>query len=459
MINVLVYCLIALVFLAEWLVTLGAPRIVSWSPEIISAFAMVVVAIRLGTDRSIVIPQKYIFWFGVMFVLIFAGIVTNTVQSGAVFAGLRTYFRYAPIFLLPIVYHFSDEQIKGQLKFVLIVALLQVPVAVYQYLFRPNLSGDHIVGTVGAPGALSIFLVGTIGMMTAFLVKGKIRLIHYVPIVFLLFIPTAINETTATMLLLPIAFVLPVLLAPTERSRLRLLIPVTLFGALIMTVFISVYNVQYGDRWGGDGGGLGVMLLEGEGLEFLYKGATEENRADGDLSQSEIGRLDSVLMPFKVVSDPVRHWLGNGIGNAATSFNEVFDGDYSEQAAMYGVDFTTAGKLIWEIGIIGLALSFLFLWFVFRDARALSARGDFAGAVALGWGAIIPIVVASMFYRNIVDETVLGYLMWYLSGYVISKRCQQYLGLPEAEEIVPIHSKSRPKMPGVVYRRPGVRPY
>jgi hypothetical protein len=429
--NTLIYTLVGVVMLSEWATALGiGPRALSWAPEIISGFIVVVVALRIAADRSVIIPRKYIILFSIMFVLIAMGIATNTVQSGAVFAGLRTYFRYAPVFLLPMVYYFSDEQIRRQLKFVLALALVQLPIAIYQKLYAANPSGDLVTGTVGGSGPLSIFLICTMAMMTAFLVKGKIRLMFYAPVIVLLFIPTTINETTVTFFLMPLAFVLPVLLTPTSHSRFRQLVPVAAVGALVMVVFVTVYNAQYGDRWHGESGnetGLGYMLSSGEWLSSAYRGANADTTVEeGKDRRSAVGRLDAVILPFKVVSDPVRWMLGNGIGNVSISFNELLQGDYSSEAELYGADFTAVGKLLWEIGVIGLILSFLFFWFVFKDARAVSARDDIPGVIALGWAATIPILAAAMFYTNLVDKTVLGYLMWYLSGYIISKRCQQY---------------------------------
>jgi hypothetical protein len=428
--NLLIYILFVGVFLTQWLVgslDLG-PKILAWSPEIVSAFAVIVVALRVGTDRSIVVPQKYIVLFSIMIVLVLVGIVANTVQSGAVFAGLRKYFRYAPIFLLPIVYSFADAQIKNQLRFFLILALLQVPVAIYQRMtiFQTANTGDVITGTVGGSGILSVFLVCAIAMLTAFLVKRRIGLKFYVPTVAILFIPTAINETVATLLLLPLAFVLPVLLAPRERSRLRMLIPVAGIGVLILAVFVSVYNAEF-RRFGGQDGGLETALIEGRIFKSLYRGATAESRVGEEgKSMHDISRLDSIAMPFLIISDPVKLIIGNGIGNVSASFTRHFEGDYSEEAYLYGADYTTLANLLWEIGIIGVALSFLVVLLVFNDARALAVRQDMSGVVALGWAAIVPVLAAAMFYLDLVDKTVLGYMMWYLSGYVVGKRYQQY---------------------------------
>jgi hypothetical protein len=145
--------------------------------------------------------------FSIMFVLIAMGIATNTVQSGAVFAGLRKYFRCAPAFLSPIVYHFSEEQIRRQLRFLLALALLQLPAAIYQRLTAPILLGISSQEPI-KDRAFFLFYCA-IEMMTAFLVKRKIRLMYFTPAVIRAFISMTINETTATLFLLPLALCCP----------------------------------------------------------------------------------------------------------------------------------------------------------------------------------------------------------------------------------------------------------
>jgi hypothetical protein len=149
-----------------------------------------------------------------------------------------------------MVYYFSDEQIRRQLKVLLTFALLQLPIAIHQKLTAVNPSGDLVTGTTEGSGILSILLICAKAMMTAFLVKRKIRLMFFMLGVILLFIPMTINETTRTLFLLPLAFVLPALFAPSARGKLRQLISIAALGAVVMVVFASIYNMQWGDRWG-----------------------------------------------------------------------------------------------------------------------------------------------------------------------------------------------------------------
>ena len=74
------------------------PRIVSWAPELLSAIITLVVLAYLAKNRVFLIPAKYIVFFSLFLLFLVVGIIANQVQPGAVFSGLRRYFRYAPFF-------------------------------------------------------------------------------------------------------------------------------------------------------------------------------------------------------------------------------------------------------------------------------------------------------------------------------------------------------------------------
>ena len=63
----------------------------------------------------------------------------------------------------------------------------------------------------------------------------------------LLFAPTTINETKATLILLPFAVLAPALITPKRFQPLRRLMPVLAIGLVGGLVFIQTYNsfVQY----------------------------------------------------------------------------------------------------------------------------------------------------------------------------------------------------------------------
>ena len=101
-------------------------------PEVFSLIAVVVILMRGVRYGFTLVAPKYWFVFGLLSVIILCGILTNDVGPGPTLAGMRTYLRAIPLFLLPAVYPFTDKQLQQQLKLILAIALIQIPLTVYQ---------------------------------------------------------------------------------------------------------------------------------------------------------------------------------------------------------------------------------------------------------------------------------------------------------------------------------------
>jgi len=129
--------------------------------------------------RRLDIEIKYILLlvFACLHVLI--GLIINMVPMGTIALGSRTYLKWIPIFLIPVVHCFSSSDIKKILKFLLVLLVIQLPVVLFQRLvmFRHSESGDPITGTLGAgsSGALSVLLVSGIAILMSFYISGKIK--------------------------------------------------------------------------------------------------------------------------------------------------------------------------------------------------------------------------------------------------------------------------------------------
>jgi len=124
--------------------------------------------------------------------------------------GLRLYARVMPFFLVPLVFRFSERQLRTQLGTLLIIALAQVPLAIEQRVQTTrasagfNISGDYTYGTMMVSSIMSIFLICVICVVTAYFLKGRLSKWQFLLLVLLLFLPTTINETKGTLLLLPL---------------------------------------------------------------------------------------------------------------------------------------------------------------------------------------------------------------------------------------------------------------
>ena len=418
--RLLIYLLFISVFFADYLVAEfpQIPRIATWTPDAVAGLMLLLIAIRIASVRTVQLHPKYMVWGAFMLLSILIGVIVNDVQSGSIFYGLRRYARYIPVFLAPVVFRFSDRDLSRQLVIVLALALLQVPFAIYQRLvdFPKSFSGDVVFGTLMDSGILSVFLVSTLAMLTAYYVKENLRFRSYVALAFVLTVPVALNETTAALVLLPIAIVGPFVLSALGGAGFgRRLVPIATVLAILVGGFTIAYNAQFSNRWGGD-----ITNAARGGENYLYRGATEKNRDYGTMDQ--IGRLDSIILPLVVLDDPVQWVVGVGIGNAAPVSTKAFQGEYWKVADRYGIKFTTLGLLMWETGVLGVVLSVILIYMIFSDARALARRDDACGALGLGWAGVMVIVLATLFYKDLINDDACGYLMWLFSGHVIAAR-------------------------------------
>lgn len=417
--NLLLYILVIFLFIIDYVIysTDHVPRVLGLIPEFISGIAMLIVCGNFVKHRMIFMPARYLVFFIFFIAFIVLGIVVNQVQPGAIFAGIRMYFRYAPFFLLPLVYQFSDKEISRFVKVLLVFSLLQLPVAIYQKLviFPTFPTGDVIQGSVLDSGKLAVYLICTISIVLAYYLKERISIYKALLFITILFLPVAITEATASIILLPLAFIVPMIFLSGDKRRVRSLIPVALIGTTFLISFIAIYNLQYSGRWGGD---ILNTILSGKAAESLYRDSTEKSTAE----MKEIGRIDTMILPIKILSKKgVIVLYGTGLGNASDTFSDLLVGEYFWAIDEYGADWTTVSHLLWEIGIIGVLFALTLFFMIFRDAMKLRHNQENSGSISLGWLGVISVIMISMPYTNFLGHNVMGYLIWFFNGYIISK--------------------------------------
>lgn len=414
----LVIALFIVILLVEHVaVKYGGPsgRFLTLLPELISVILIVALLVRLALVRTISLPAKYGIFFAIFFAHLLVGVLANAVQPGVLVAGFRNYLKYLPFFLLPAMYVFSDAQMRRQLYWLLGLAFIQLPFSILQRLetMRANaMTGDWVVGTLNNHSTKMLFLVCVIAVLTAFLIKGRLRPVLYGTLVLLMLIAIAIAETKATLFFLPMAIIIPVLLYHVkgwaERAKKRRqIVAAALMGTLALGVFIPVYDHFQKPRWGY--GLVDFFFMEGRVQGYLAP------QASGS-SSDRVGRIDGVLNATDVLSEePVRWVVGLGMGNVSYSFIQQFSGEYAHYQEAIGGG--AAAPLLFEIGFGGIALLLIFYFMIFRDAMRLSRQDSLAGTVALGWLAVIVILTFALIYNYYTVRNV-SYLFWYFSGYI-----------------------------------------
>ncbi|MGE0114239.1 MAG: hypothetical protein AB7T07_05075 [Steroidobacteraceae bacterium] len=405
----------------EWRILPGS---VSYTVELLGAIALVYVIMAGVRNRFEFVRAAYWVAFGALVMVVVGGVIVNGVGSGPIIAGLRAYMRALPWFFLPMVFRYSEEQLRTQLRLLLAICLVQVPIAIRQRIKTGDnrfgfvaVTGDWTTGTLGDAGILSIFLVCAVCVMVALYERRQLTLLRLILLFLVVLIPTTINETKAMVIFLPLALLTAfAYAAPPQTRNRRLVIGVTLL-ALFGAIFVPVYDALNKDRQYGQS--IGDFLSKPENIKAYLSGGSDIDVG----SAKEAGRIDALLVPLKqLANDPVNLVFGYGIGNASdSSLGQAFSGRY---AATFRPFLQTAfSKFELEIGLLGGALVLGIYWLIFQDCRVVArSSGALHGALAAGWTGVVALMTLATFYTKIEVFPSLGFLFWYFSGVIAAER-------------------------------------
>ncbi|MGH8138269.1 MAG: hypothetical protein ACREVV_08760 [Steroidobacteraceae bacterium] len=417
---------------------LALPGALKFVPEMLSCIVAALVLFEGIRKGFALVATKYWLVFGLATFIIVCGILTNSVGTGPILAGMRYYLRAIPLFLLPAVARFSDEQLRRQLNLLLGIGLLQIPFACYQrYIiwYQGRFSGDDVVGTVMESGVLSIMLICMVLVLTGFFVQKRISRMRYIGLFLLLLLPTMINETKATVILLPIGLITATVVAAPPKKRLRVfgmgVSLLVVFGAILIPVYDFMAQK---DPYKNEQHLTDFFTSQKEIDRYM-----EAKKPAGVGTQTEVRRGDAIRVPLEYLArDPVRLAFGLGIGNAShSSIGENFTGQYFNLFQRFII--TSFSVFLLEIGLLGTVLVFLLYWLVYRDAVVVAKKDpSLTGSIAVGWTGIVAVMTLSTFYVTTHAFSSLSDLYWYFSGIVAARRVQLQLAGARSPAAVPL---------------------
>lgn len=405
------------------------PSLVTFIPEFIGAFTLLYVTAGSGKGLFQLVRPGYWFVLGAIALVMACGIVINGVEAGVIFVGIRNFLRAIPLLLLPAVIAFTEPEIRKQLRLIMFICFMQLPLTLYQKTL-PNVSGDSIYGTFVISSHLSIFLICSACVLTGLYLRRKIGLWQYGLLLVLFLVPTTINETKGTLVLLPLGLVVAFILGAQRGARLKNTVIVAGVLATFGMAFAAIYDytqkdVEYRP-------GIVEFFTEGTAEKYMQKdrGFTTDKK--------EIGRLDAVLTPLEYLKrDPITLAFGLGIGNASVSSLGIeFQGKYGDIFKPYMQH--TAARLLLEIGLFGSGLVLILMFMLFRDAYLVSTSGGLHGAIAVGWMGVVALLTPAMFYKDIMAAAGITFPFWYFSGLIAAHRMRLGLRLwsaPEARRV------------------------
>jgi hypothetical protein len=416
----------------------GLPPLLRLIPEVISVI-LIFCVLPFGIQQKFrLVSPKYWLIFGALAFVIVAGIVTNNDGPGPILAGLRYYLRAIPLFFLPAVFPFTEQQLRGQLKLLLALGLLQVPITCYQrwlVWIAQRWSGDSVSGTLMDSGVLSIFLICSVLVLTGLFLRGRVGKFVFFSLFFILLFPTTINETKVTVIILPIGLLTVFLIGSPPGKRLLVAGWAAVLLAAFGAIFVPIYD--YMDR---------NDPYKREIVDFFSNqkqlDAYMENRhAAGVGAKASAGRVDTIVVPLQYLNhDAVRLAFGLGVGNAThSSLGQSFTGRYYDLFQRFV--YTSTAVFMLEIGIFGTVLVVLLNWMLLADAFAVArADGTLTGSIAIGWTGVVILMSISLTYNVVQSAESISYVYWYISGLIAARRMQMTIAGVNGVTTLPAHA-------------------
>ncbi len=382
---------------------------------------LLIVFIRIARGAKLYVSTKYLVIFVLFFASTAVGAVVNSVQPGAVLSGIRNTYMYMPFFLLPLVWRFSDEQFNQQLKLIILCAVVQIPVVVWQYMFGYSRGTmDHVVGTLMVGSYLSIFLVCCMSIAWGYYLRGQLSLRRFLFLCLIFLAPTTVNETKGTLLLIPMGFLIPALVLSVHRRNFTMLAMTMIIVVAMATLFMLLFSVFLSDMKNTN---LMSFFLDGSFIDYLYSGLDENAPRDYGVLV-DVGRIDAIMYAIKYITKDVVHFFfGYGVGNVSESASSLIAGDFDKYAHM-APQMTTLSYMLWEYGAFGVGLVLVGIWMIMKDSFRLAGSESRYAVFACGWAGVVGVYFLSLPYKNILISDVNGILFWYFSGIVVSEGCR-----------------------------------
>jgi hypothetical protein len=357
-------------------------------------------------------------------------------------AGFKRYFQSFGLMFALTMIAFTPQSYVRWRKFLLIVALMQFPFALYELLVLvPQRGGltlsseatDVVAGTFGANlqgGSPSSVMVIYLFIALSFLVarwrSGLINNRFFYSLAFICMLPLGMGETKIAVVMLPLVG-LVLLKRDLINAPLRYLPAIFIF-ALLTALLGYIY----------------VTVLMHSSLGEVLDSTLRYNVGNQGYSKSQsLNRFTSITFWGQQQSwdEPLKFLIGNGLGSSYTSQGSLA-GHLGLKYLHFGINLTAISSLLWDTGIIGFSLFlsiFIAAWIASGKLNQ-SVSDPFVKADALAIQAAISLFILSLFNSDsivnlvsmeLIYALVLGYLGYLMNQHGVLVKNFYTLSLPK----------------------------
>ncbi|WP_066331844.1 hypothetical protein [Azohydromonas lata] len=446
-----------------------------WGPPLLALAMYIPLVAFIFKPRKPTVQPGWPLWVFVMVMfLIVAGCSTamSSPRLGEVVVASRTYMAFWSVALAVGVGMLAPRDMLLAWKALLVVAIIQLPVAVYQYFVVAKASSrlspwDAVVGTFpgnieggGASHGMGIFLLVAMAAVLTLWRAKRINRYFAAAVMVGILGSLALSEVKAAVLLVPAVFVLLF-----YRELLRR--PMLSFGALLASVVLmgALFTVYATTFYAGRG-----MTLSGKmptsPLQSIENQLNPEEVHTRDTGKgvvvSRAARMADWWSRSVRYGDPFHAMLGYGIG--ATQTSSIGMGELVPMFP-YPLDMTGTTILLWETGALGHLLFMAALFMAGLNCNS-SARSPIVPvehkALLEAAGAGLIIFSITLPYSNFsLRAAPSQFVMVFMLGYSIYWwRVVRQAALARAGSVAPaaeVESGPKAMKPGFVHKQAAPR--
>lgn len=307
-------------------------------------------------------PRAPMVWWVLLFlVVVVAGSALISGRPGELLAGFKRYFQTWGLLFAFAVLPVRERDLRWLARLLIVVGVLHLPFAIYQYFFvmpvshlRSAATYDTVVGLFegqgeggGASGVMSLYLVTFIAIVFRNWLAQRMTGGQLAIALLILGTPLAMGETKAVVVVLPLALLLAAQgYFNTARAWLLLLFMFGLTFALAVH-YVTLNEVNGANFW--------------RALDRVL--AYNVGRVGYDGSALGLNR-STVLSHWwsqHGLHNPVQTLLGHGLGSSYFAVSALAPGHLFLEYPFFNINLTTLSTILWDLGVVGL-LSFLGLF-------------------------------------------------------------------------------------------------
>jgi hypothetical protein len=393
------------------------PRQATWLVELAIGSLLIRALFYIVTVKRR-IPIRFIFFLP-LFIAVFSIFINQQSLLVAV-SGLRSHFKYLLMFFAIIILQVDLGFMRKIINILIGVAVLQVPLAVFQFL-QVGVSGDWVVGSFARGGGnlLAVFVSFMIALIFSLgLTKKRI---YYYGLIFLLFLLPALSNARGGFFLILLS-ILVVYIYAARRQNLKTHFRNSMVLATLLLFFFS-FGIGIWDSFSPKSY-LGKWMASPSNLVDSII-AYDYNISNYTMGRSRI--LDFGIAYNLIAGDPLHLLFGVGPGNASESFlGADFSGSYYRRYDLLKASFSAWPITILELGYGGLAaIATVYFYLFYKTFRSLNLiENSFWRSLNIGFLGVLVVFFFSGAYVNAwsSDQTALAFWLIAAGVYLSQKQ-------------------------------------